>query len=55
MSYQYASRTVWLYSPGHEPDEIVAWGLCDAHADRLRVPVGWSRTDRRTGVLPRGL
>lgn len=52
MTYEYASRTVWLDSPGQEPDPAAAWGLCAAHADRLRVPVGWSRNDRRATLLP---
>ncbi|MDP9070371.1 MAG: DUF3499 family protein [Actinomycetota bacterium] len=52
MTYEYASRTVWLDSPGQEPDPNAAWGLCATHADRLRVPLGWSRNDRRAPILP---
>lgn len=52
MTYHYATRTVWLDSPGGEPDASAAWGLCDAHADTLRVPVGWDRSDRRTPIVP---
>ena len=47
MTYEYASRTVWLDVPGSEPDPDAAWGLCGTHADRLKVPVGWDRNDRR--------
>ena len=51
MTYDYASRTVWLDSPGGEPDPPAAWGLCTPHADALRVPVGWARNDRRTPII----
>jgi len=51
MTYDYSSRTVWLDNPGSEPDPAAAWGLCSAHADRLRVPVGWAREDRRTPII----
>lgn len=51
MTYDYASRTVWLHSPGDEPDPAAAWGLCPAHADRLNVPVGWALEDRRTPII----
>ncbi|HZQ26796.1 MAG TPA: DUF3499 family protein [Acidimicrobiales bacterium] len=52
MTYDYASRTVWLDNPGAEPDPNAAWGLCLTHADTLRVPVGWARDDRRTPIIP---
>ena len=52
MTYDYASRTVWLDSPGGEPDPTAAWGLCATHADGLKVPVGWARNDRRTPIIP---
>jgi hypothetical protein len=51
MSYDYASRTVWV-------DDLTAesapsgYDLCAAHADGLRVPQGWSRTERRVTVTP---
>ena len=52
MTYDYATRTVWLDSPGDEPDPAAAWGLCATHADGLRVPLGWGREDRRTPIIP---
>ena len=52
MTYHYASRTVWLDSPGEEPDAAAAWGLCAPHADALKVPVGWACDDRRTPIIP---
>jgi hypothetical protein len=52
MTYHYASRTVWLDSPGEEPDATAAWGLCATHSDALRVPVGWACDDRRTPIIP---
>lgn len=52
MTYHYATRTVWLDSPGGEPDETAAWGLCERHAAKLKVPVGWACDDRRTPIIP---
>ena len=52
MTYEYASRTVWLHSPGDEPDPTAAWGLCSGHSDNMRVPVGWALEDRRTPIIP---
>lgn len=52
MTYHYASRTVWLDSPGGEPDATAAWGLCHTHAASLKVPVGWECDDRRTPIIP---
>jgi len=50
LSYNYAGRIAWLddlddqpVPPGHD--------LCAAHADRLGVPLGWEREDRRTPVV----
>jgi uncharacterized protein DUF3499 len=51
MTYEYASRTVWLHSPGDEPDPTAAWGLCASHSDNLRVPMGWALEDRRTPII----
>jgi hypothetical protein len=51
MTYHYASRTVWLDSPGDEPD-ATAWGLCATHSESLKVPVGWACEDRRTPIIP---
>jgi hypothetical protein len=50
LSYDYAARTVWLDHRALE-DHPMSHDLCAAHADRLRVPVGWSLQDRR-GTLP---
>lgn len=48
MTYDYASRKVWLdRAEGDSPPPGV-WGLCDQHAEGLRVPVGWAREDRRS-------
>lgn len=46
MTYDYKARSTWI-------DELDAdaspagYDLCADHADRLGVPSGWSRTDRR--------
>lgn len=52
MTYDYSSRTVWLDNPGAEPDPAAAYGMCAAHADQLKVPMGWAREDRRTPIIP---
>lgn len=52
MSYDYASRTVWLDDLVDELDPN-QYDLCPTHADGLGVPQGWDRTDRRvTTVRP---
>ena len=51
LSYHYASRTAWLHDVGEEVDPS-RYALCAAHADRLQVPVGWTREDRRSAARP---
>jgi hypothetical protein len=50
MTYDYASRTAWLddLAPDADPNQ---YDLCPAHAERLSVPVGWARTDRRASAV----
>jgi hypothetical protein len=50
MSYDYASRTVWLDDLFSERDPN-GYDLCPAHADRQGVPQGWSHTDRRVTIV----
>lgn len=50
MTYGYRARTAWL-------DDLVddaagGYDLCGDHADGFGVPVGWTRTDRRSPVRP---
>jgi hypothetical protein len=48
LTFQYATRTVWLLDPADpEPSAI---DLCARHADGLRPPRGWTAHDRRTGA-----
>ncbi len=49
LTYDYATRTAWIDVPG-EPS-LGAWSICAAHADGLKVPVGWGLHDRRRPVL----
>ena len=52
MTYEYASKSAWLDDLASEADPN-QYDLCPAHADRLAVPQGWDRTDRRaTAVRP---
>lgn len=48
LTFQYATRTVWLLDPG-EPDPA-AIDLCGRHADRTAPPRGWTGHDRRAGA-----
>jgi hypothetical protein len=50
MTYGYRARTAWI-------DDLVdeaggGYDLCAHHADGLGVPVGWTRTDRRSPSRP---
>lgn len=52
MTYDYSSKSAWLDDLAYESDPN-QYDLCPAHADRLAVPQGWFRTDRRaTAVRP---
>lgn len=46
MTYGYALRTAWIgdLDAGGSP---AGYDLCVEHADRLGVPQGWQREDRR--------
>ncbi|MFV0309037.1 MAG: DUF3499 family protein [Desertimonas sp.] len=46
LTYHYGRSQVWLDELTGERDPH-AYDLCDAHADRLSVPVGWHVLDRR--------
>ena len=51
LRYDYAERTVWIDDMG-EAGQGTMWPLCQVHADRLNVPVGWTRVDRRVQLIP---
>jgi hypothetical protein len=50
MTYDYRSKSAWL-------DDLLEVGtphtydLCPTHADRLSVPMGWERLDRRNSEV----
>lgn len=48
LSYHYDTSQVWIDHlwPERDPHR---YDLCDRHAARLSVPVGWSIDDRRRG------
>ena len=52
LTYDYATRTVWLRELGGPEEAAHHSDLCLPHADRLRVPMGWALDDRRTPVIP---
>ena len=54
LFYDYDASTAWLevLAPETHP---AGYDLCGAHAERLSVPQGWTRADRRrpdTGPSP---
>ena len=49
LTYNYGRRIAWL-DDLDEP-EPAGHDLCAAHADRLRVPLGWAREDRRAPAV----
>lgn len=50
LSYRYADRAVWVGAL--TPDDHSQHHLCESHADRLRVPVGWELIDLRLELTP---
>lgn len=46
MTYDYRARRAWIDGLD-EHQSPAGYDLCADHADRLGVPSGWSRTDRR--------
>ena len=50
LTYDYTERVAWLNDTG-TPQAGSSWFLCIAHADSLRVPVGWTLDDRRIDVV----
>jgi hypothetical protein len=46
LTYQYGRAQVWLDALAHERDPH-GYDLCEVHAARLSVPVGWHLLDRR--------
>lgn len=51
MTYDYGARCVWIDELDVEASPA-GYDLCVDHADRMAVPSGWSRTDRRTSASP---
>ena len=51
MTYDYGSRRVWIDELDAEASPA-GYDLCADHADRMAVPSGWSRTDRRSPTSP---
>lgn len=44
--FDYAEQRAWLSPLGREPDPA-GYDLCLLHAERLRVPKGWTFEDHR--------
>ena len=43
LTYDHGAATAWVDDPGGDG----GWSLCAAHADRLRLPTGWTMVDQR--------
>lgn len=50
MTYEYRARTAWLDDLADEA-EPNGYDLCPTHAQRLCVPMGWTRTDRQVTMV----
>ncbi|MHB8294192.1 MAG: DUF3499 family protein [Acidimicrobiales bacterium] len=51
LAYDYAARAVWLDDlPGGRPLDRWLSPVCQAHADGLTVPLGWTCEDRRSAL-----
>ncbi|MGI8984584.1 MAG: DUF3499 family protein [Acidimicrobiales bacterium] len=48
LTFQYASRTVWVLDQGDTDPSAI--DLCGPHADRTSPPLGWTAHDRRAGI-----
>lgn len=44
LTYDHGGAMAWVDDPGGDG----GWSLCAGHADRLRLPKGWTLVDRRT-------
>lgn len=51
LTYDHAGATAWIDDPGADG----GWSLCASHANRLRLPQGWTMLDRRTPAAARAL
>ncbi len=52
FTYDYRTRRVWL-DDAQDLEAGDQWGLCEAHAGRMRPPYGWALVDRRVRQRPR--
>jgi hypothetical protein len=46
LTFAYAQRIVWIEDLIAQPHPA-AYDLCAAHAERLAVPIGWTKEDLR--------
>jgi hypothetical protein len=51
LSYEYGARRAWLDDLDDERNPHT-YDLCAEHANRLVVPRGWERDDRRSDEQP---
>ena len=51
LTFAYIQRVVWIEDLTPQPHPA-AYDLCAAHAERLAVPIGWSKEDLRVAPPP---
>lgn len=51
LTFAYAQKVVWIEDLVADPHPA-AYDLCAAHAERLAVPIGWSKEDLRVTPPP---
>lgn len=51
LIFEYSNSTAWLEDLAPERDPS-GYDLCTGHAERLSVPRGWDRVDRRSSTPP---
>ncbi len=52
MAFNYGEAQVWVEDLAETGPLGAAYALCEMHANRVSVPVGWSLTDERHPVRP---
>jgi len=52
MAFAYQARLIWLEELTEPVIPGAGYAMCQAHADRLTPPVGWTLLDRRRPARP---
>ncbi len=52
MAFNYPEGKVWVDDLAGDGPVTPGYAMCEAHAERVSPPVGWTLTDLRTPVRP---